>query len=162
MTPNGKVGIRDRERAAMRRLLIAVFVFGAAGTAAELILLEHIEDIWQWTPIVLLSMGVPLAGSLWFMSAKWLIRSFQGIMVLFVANGALGLYQHYQGNVEFELEMYPSMSGFELVWEALKGATPSLAPGTMMLLGMLGLIYTFHHPTVTDARTLQTTEDITP
>ncbi len=162
MTLNGQVGIRDRERAAIRRLLIGVFVFGAVGTGAELILLEHIEDIWQWTPIVLLSMGVPLAGSLWFMSAKWLIRSFQGIMVLFVANGALGLYQHYQGNVEFELEMYPSMSGFELVWEALKGATPSLAPGTMMLLGMLGLIYTFHHPTVTDARTLQTTEDITP
>ncbi len=48
------------------------------------------------------------------------------------------------------------MSGFELAWEALKGATPSLAPGTMMLLGMLGLIYTFRHPTVTDARTLQT------
>ena len=155
MTSNG-------ENTTIRRLLIALFVFGVVGTGAELILLEHTEDIWQWTPIVLLAVSVPLAGSLWFVSARWLIRSFRGIMVLFVASGALGLYQHYQGNVEFELEMYPSMSGFELVWEALKGATPSLAPGTMMLLGMLGLIYTFRHPTVTDARTLQTTEDVTP
>ena len=84
------------------------------------------------------------------------MRSFQCIMVLFVVNGALGLYQHYQGNLEFELEMYPSISGFELVWEALKGPTPSLAPGTMVLLGMLGLIYTFRHPTVTDTHLGQT------
>jgi hypothetical protein len=144
------------ENATIRRLVIAAFVFGAVGTGAELILLEHTDDIWQWTPVILLGVSLPFAGTLWFTSAKWLIRSFQGIMVLFVANGALGLYQHYQGNVEFELEMYPSVSGFELVWEALKGATPSLAPGTMMLLGMLGLICTFRHPTVTDARTLQT------
>ena len=161
MTLNGQVRIRDRESTTMRRLLIAVFVFGVVGTAAELILLEHTDDIWQWTPIVLLGVSVPLAGSLWFISVKWLIRSFQGIMVLFVANGALGLYQHYQGNVEFELEMYPSMSGLELMWEALRGATPSLAPGTMVLLGMLGLIYTFRHPTATDTRLVQTSEDVT-
>ena len=151
----------NRENTTIRRLLIALFVFGVVGTGAELILLEHTEDIWQWTPIVLLAVSVPLAGSLWFVSAGWLIRSFRGIMVLFVASGALGLYQHYQGNVEFELEMYPSMSGFELMWEALKGATPSLAPGTMMLLGMLGLIYTFRHQTVTDTPMAQTTEDVT-
>ncbi len=159
MTLNGRVRTRDREGTTIRRLLIAVFVFGAVGTGAELILLEHTDDIWQWTPIILLGVSVPLAGSLWFITAKWLIRSFQGIMVLFVVNATLGLYQHYQGNVEFELEMYPSISGFELVWEALKGATPSLAPGTMVLLGMLGLIYTFRHPTVTDARPVQTSED---
>ena len=151
----------NRENATIRRLVIAAFVFGAVGTGAELILLEHTEDIWQWTPIVLLGVSVPLAGSLWFMSVRWLIRSFQVIMVLFVASGALGLYQHFQGNVEFELEMYPSMSGLELVWEALKGATPSLAPGTMMLLGMLGLIYTFRHRTVADTPMVQTPEDVT-
>ncbi len=151
----------NRETTTIRRLLIALFVFGVVGTGAELILLEHTEDIWQWTPIVLLAVSVPLAGSLWFSSVRWLIGSFRGIMVLFVASGALGLYQHFQGNVEFELEMYPSMSGFELIWEALKGATPSLAPGTMMLLGMLGLIYTFRHRTVTDTPTVQTAEDVT-
>lgn len=161
MTLNGQVQIRNRESTTIRRLLIAVFVFGVVGTGAELVLLEHTEDIWQWTPIILLAVSIPLAGSLWFMSAKWLTRSFQGTMVLFVANGALGLYQHYQGNVEFELEMRPSMSGLELVWEALKGATPSLAPGTMVLLGMLGLIYTFRHPTVTDPSLVQTSEDVT-
>ncbi len=150
MTLNGHVWMRDRESTTIRRLLIAVFGVGVVGTGAELILLEHTDDIWQWTPVILLGVSLPFAGTLWFTSAKWLIRSFRGIMVLFVANGVFGLYQHYQGNVEFELEMYPSMNGVELIWEALKGATPSLAPGTMVLLGMLGLIYAFRHPTVTD------------
>ena len=57
MTLNGQVRIRDRESTTIRRLLIAVFVFGAVGTGAELILLEHTDDIWQWTPLILLGVG---------------------------------------------------------------------------------------------------------
>jgi hypothetical protein len=45
--------------------------------------------------------------------------------------------------VEFELEMYPGLSGLELFREAMKGATPALAPGTMTILGLLGLAYTY-------------------
>lgn len=67
-------------------------------------------------------------------------------MVAFVAAGLLGLYYHYTGNSEFELEMRPSMEGFELVWESLKGATPALAPGTLVQFGLLGLLHTFKHP----------------
>jgi hypothetical protein len=67
-------------------------------------------------------------------------------MVLCLFAGLVGLGLHYQGNVEFELEMYPSMGGVDLVWEALTGATPALAPGTMVGLGLLGLAYTHRHP----------------
>ena len=56
------------------------------------------------------------------------MRVFQTVMLLFLSSGVLGLYLHYRGNVEFELEMYPSLRGFGLFWEALKGATPALAP----------------------------------
>jgi hypothetical protein len=60
-------------------------------------------------------------------------------MALFVANGLLGVGLHYRGNHEFELEMYPTMVGMELVRETLTGATPVLAPGSMALLGLVGL-----------------------
>jgi hypothetical protein len=30
--------------------------------------------------------------------------------------------------------------------EALSGATPALAPGTMVQFGLLGLLYTYRHP----------------
>ena len=42
------------------------------------------------------------------------IRLLQGTMILFVLSGLVGLFLHYQGNAEFELEMYPSLKGLEL------------------------------------------------
>ena len=67
-------------------------------------------------------------------------------MVMVLLSGGLGVFLHFKGNIEFEKEMYPSMSGFELIWESLKGATPSLAPGAMALLGIVGLVYCYRHP----------------
>ena len=66
--------------------------------------------------------------------------------ILFVLSGVVGLWLHYHGNVEFELEMYPGLAGFELFRESVTGATPTLAPGTMLELGLLGLLYTYRHP----------------
>ena len=40
----------------------------------------------------------------------------------------------------------PFSGGVQLVWEALRGATPALAPGTMILLGLMGLLYCYRHP----------------
>lgn len=129
-----------------RRLLLWIFVFGAAGAGMELILIKHMEDSWQWTPLVLLGVSLPLA--VWCMAAPSAlpVRVFRVWMILFVVSGFTGLWLHYQGNVEFELEMYPTMKGFQLFWEAVKGATPALAPGAMILLGLLGWLYTHRHP----------------
>ncbi len=74
------------------------------------------------------------------------MRALQLLMVVFIAAGAIGLTMHYQGNVEFELEMYPSRSGLELFREAMMGATPALAPGTMIQLALIGLAYAYGHP----------------
>ena len=60
-------------------------------------------------------------------------------MMLFVGSGVLGVGLHYRGNHEFEREMYPTMAGMELVRNTLTGATPVLAPGSMALLGLVGL-----------------------
>ncbi len=136
----------NNPRPNLRPLLIAAFLFGAIGAGFELILLEHTEEAWQWVPIVLLGTSVPLATMLAFKPTRTVIRLFTFIMVLFIGAGGIGLIQHFRGNIEFELEMYPSMGGWELFWEALKGATPTLAPGTMTLLGLVGIIYTFRHP----------------
>jgi hypothetical protein len=42
--------------------------------------------------------------------------------------------------------MYPSMAGLQLFWESIRGATPTLSPGTMVVLGLVGWVYTFRHP----------------
>lgn len=129
-------------RCNQRYLLGLLFLFGALGAAAELVLLEHYEDRWQLVPLVLV--GMSLAALAWrgLRPSPLAVRVFRLTMLLFVASGFVGTWQHYQANVEFVREVYPSMSGLKLLWSALKGATPTLAPGTMMLLGLLGLLHT--------------------
>lgn len=130
----------------LRNLILATLVVGMVGVAIELVLLEHMEDKKQWIPLALMSLGTVTLILYGLTKAGWALRTFQITMLLFVISGFLGIWFHYRGNVEFELEMYPSMKGLELIEEALKGATPALAPGTMIQLGLIGLIYTFRHP----------------
>jgi hypothetical protein len=126
----------------MKRLLLAAFLLSLLGTGAELLLLEHTADWWQLIPVILIGLG--LTAVIWFTlsrssSSKYFFR---GLMVFFVVSGFLGLALHYDGNMAFELEMYPSMKGMELVWKTLKGATPVLAPGTMIAAALIGWAYT--------------------
>ena len=126
----------------MKRILFAAFLVSLVGTGAELLLLEHTQDAWQLIPVVLI--GLALLSFSWFvlngsMLSQQILR---GVMVFFIVSGVLGFGLHYNGNMEFELEMYPNMKGAELVWETLKGATPVLAPGSMIATGLLGWAYT--------------------
>ena len=133
---------------AVRRMLAAMFLFGSTGTGAELVLLEHTEGLWQQAPLVLIGLAFALFAVLAIRPTVVIVRAFQMAMTLFIASGIAGVVLHYQGNVEFEMELRPGAEGVELFWEALKGATPSLAPGTMILLGALGLAYTYVQPAV--------------
>lgn len=125
---------------AIQRALLALFTIAALGTGLELILLGHTEQRWQWVPVVLTFAGALAAVAYRFIRGPIGRRAFQGTMILFLVSGAVGLALHYQGNVEFALEMDPGARGWTLLREALTGATPALAPGTMMLLGAIGLI----------------------
>jgi hypothetical protein len=124
-----------------RRGLLALFAFGVLGTGVELLLLEHFEDWKQWLPLVLLGLALPLAA--WVASGDdgLRLRALMGLCWAFVASGVLGVVLHYRANMEFELEMYSSLSGFDLFRKSITGATPALAPGTMVLLGFLGLLF---------------------
>jgi hypothetical protein len=68
-------------------------------------------------------------------------------MVLFILSGAVGLFLHYDGKVEFRLESNPSLAGWALFKEAMVGAVPpALAPAAMAHFGLLGLAYAWRHP----------------
>ena len=125
--------------AGLRRAVIGLLAMALAGTGAELLLLEHYEDAWQLVPLALIGLG--LLATAWRMlrPGRTSLLAFRAVMLLMVASGALGFWLHYQGNVEFELERAPDRSGFALFREAMTGATPALAPGAMILFGLLGL-----------------------
>ena len=127
----------------IRRTLAAIFLGGSIGTGFELILLEHVEGFWQNVPVALIAFGAAALAILAVRPVVAALRVFQAAMWLFVVSGIVGVLLHYQGNVEFEQELNPEAAGWRLFWESLKGATPALAPGTMTLLGALGLAYTY-------------------
>ncbi len=132
----------------MRGIILAVFLFGALSAGVELLLIGHTESGWQWVPLVLIVTGI---GALIFYAAirrAMSLRIFQVMMVLFIISGFVGIWQHYQAKTEFKLETNPALSGMELFWEAITGATvpPVLAPGMMIQLGLLGMAYTYRHP----------------
>ena len=123
----------------MRRFLLLTLVAGIAGMGLELLFIGHLEDQLQLVPVVLLAGG--LVAVVWqaVRPSRASVRAVRGVMALFVVSGLLGVGLHYRGNREFEREMYPSMAGLELVQKTLTGATPVLAPGSMALLGLVGL-----------------------
>ena len=156
-TPNEKPETMNQAETptikALRGFLLIILVLGVLGTGAELLLIEHFEDVWQYAPLILMGLSLAVLGWRVVDRGRVSLRVFQGTMLLFVVSGFVGFWMHYQGNVEFEREMYPTMEGFELLWAALQGATPSLAPGTMIQLGLLGLAYTYRHPALSTHKT---------
>jgi hypothetical protein len=130
----------------IRAILLWTLLAGSAGTLLELLLIGHDEMATQLVPLVLLVIGILSAA--WTLAApRFLaIRALQLLMLIFVATGILGVVLHYKGNEEFELEMTPSRAGVSLISKTLTGATPVLAPGSMSLLGLVGLAFTHRHP----------------
>jgi len=62
-------------------------------------------------------------------------------------SGAVGVYLHLRANMEFQLEMDATLSGWALLKKSvLAKSPPALAPGAMTQLGLIGLAYTFKHP----------------
>jgi hypothetical protein len=130
----------------LRQLVLALVFIGIVGLEIELALLRHAESFSQWIPHIVLITGLISTVAVALRPRVATLRAFQAMMWIFIAVGLLGLYFHYKGNVEFALERYPSLGGFRLVWKALRGATPALAPGALTQLGLLGLIYSYRHP----------------
>ncbi len=144
----------DRILAVVRRALALILVLAMVGILAELLLVEHFDDVWQFVPLVLLVLGVFVVA--WQARAPGIAshRALTGLMTAFVAAGLLGMYLHVEGNVEFELEQNPNITRWALLREAMMGATPALAPGVMIQIGLLGLVYAY----VARGRTAKTSD----
>jgi hypothetical protein len=137
-------------RISLRQILLLLVLFGIVGLIVELLLLGHTDSFNQWIPLIVMIAGLVSTLVVMFRPGNRSIRLFRWVMASFVMAGVLGLYLHFRGNVEFALERDPEMSGLRLVWKALRGATPTLAPGALAQLGLLGLVYSYRHPALSD------------
>ena len=131
----------------IRRWLLAVLALGLVGTGVELVLLEHYETAVQFVPLV--SIALALAVLIWHRvkGDALSIRALQATMVLFLVAGIAGAGFHFRGGAEFQREIDPSQSRWEIFKKAMRSkAPPVLAPGLMVQLGLVGLAYAYRHP----------------
>jgi hypothetical protein len=131
----------------LRWLLFGLLTAGLLVTGVDLMLLDHHEDVWQSIPLILI--GTALLVILWHAVSRdaTSLRALQVVMVLFVVAAGTGIVLHYRGNLEFQIEMDPTQSGWELFNKVIRAkAPPAAAPSVMAQLGLIGLIYTFRHP----------------
>lgn len=112
------------------------------GTVSELILLGHYEDLWQLVPIVLIGVSIIIFILLHWRLSLVFLKLFNGLMMGCVLGGILGTWFHVKANMEFEMELHPSLSGLSLMIDSLSGALPALAPGSMIVFGLIGYLYT--------------------
>jgi hypothetical protein len=132
---------------AARRILLGILLLGVIGLSAELLLLKHTEDASQWIPLALNDLAVVMSAIVVFKPSNGTIRLFQLVMLLMIISGAVGVYLHLRANMEFQLEMDATLSGWALLKKSvLAKSPPALAPGAMTQLGLIGLAYTFKHP----------------
>jgi hypothetical protein len=134
----------------LRRILLWLVLLTAGGLLVELLLLEHFEDVWQWVPLVILGVVLLVVPAVFRRATPGPLRLFRALMVLCLVAGGIGVILHVKGNIEWEIEQESGVTGLALFWEALRGATPALAPGAMAQLGLVGLLFTFRHPALRD------------
>jgi hypothetical protein len=133
----------------IRRWLLAALGLGLVGSGVELVLLEHYETVVQFVPLV--SIALALGVLIWhrIKGDALSIRALQATMVLFLLAGIAGTGFHLRGAAEFQIEIDPSQSRWEIFKKAMRSkAPPVLAPGLMVQLGLVGLAYAYRHPTL--------------
>jgi uncharacterized membrane protein len=128
----------------LRGWILGVLVLGLLGTVTELILLEHYEQPMQFVPLVLIAAAVAVLAWEVMRHDAASRRAVLIVMGLFVLAGFAGMAAHFNGSAEYQLELNPDMSNWELLEKILHAkAPPLLAPGMMIQMGLLGLAYAF-------------------
>lgn len=130
----------------LRRGLLALLAFGAVGLIGELILLEHYEEVGMWIPLSLLTLTLVVIAWHWWDEGRRSLRLLQAVMLLLVVAGPVGMVLHVRGNYLSETEFDPNLLGFDLWLAVIRGEAPTLAPGTLVQFGLLGLLYAYRHP----------------
>jgi ABC-type proline/glycine betaine transport system permease subunit len=137
---------QDSTEQQLRRFFLGTAAAIFLITPAELILLEHTEELLQWIPFVVCGVGLIATFGVWFGTTHRTLQVFRWIMAAVVLSSFVGMWLHFSRNLAFTREINPSYSLMEALWPAIKGSYPLLAPGVLLLAGVLGIAATYRHP----------------
>jgi len=131
----------------LRGGILVLLLIGLTGVTVELLLLDHFEDVTQIIPFIAIGFAFATLGWHRASAGATTVRAIQIAMVGLIAVGLTGLVLHFRGNMEFQLDIDPTLSAWSLFSKVMRAqAPPALAPGVMAQLGLLGLLYAWRHP----------------
>jgi hypothetical protein len=137
----------------LRRLLVWLLLVGVAGVATDLTLLGHYEDSRMVVPYLAMAIAAASAVGRLARPSAASVRWLRASMLPMLAAGATGAYLHYLGGLEFQRDMDPTLSRWQLAWKVLRmQAPPMLAPAVLVQFGLLGLVSTYRDPLIPTAR----------
>ena len=73
----------------------------------------------------------------------WMMR---GVMFVTLPTTLFGVWEHLDGNMDFQREIRPNVGTWEQLNNAIHGAAPLMAPGILALAAGVALIATYAHP----------------
>ena len=129
------------ERIRLKQVLVLALLFIMIGTLLELYLLDHYEDTWQLIPVLCIGVALVNLCVLFYRRSQAAIHLFKLALVLTTFSGVYGVVLHLQSNFEFEQDMKPTASFWQLILESLSGALPTLAPMSLVVLACIGYSY---------------------
>lgn len=125
---------------ALRRLVAALAALGLLGISIELLLIDHVESATQLMPVAVLPVAAVLLAPIALGLEPRSTVALRAVLAVVVAAGLIGVGLHLYESWAFQAEIDPSLSGAQRAWAALRAQSPpSLAPGQIALLGLLGL-----------------------
>ena len=123
-------------RAGRVQRTLAAMVGAAAGPLGAEIYFEHLRDSfgnrWMWTPVVL-TPPLVAAGVAGVMSERAARTALPAVSALYAIDGLIGVYTHLRG-----VRRRPG--GLQEPLYNLVMGPPLLAPGSLALIGVLGLV----------------------
>lgn len=129
-----------RELLWLRRIVAGLVAFGLLAITAELVLIEHLENPSQLVPVIVLPVAALLLRPVALGVAPWSVAALRGALAVVVLAGLAGVGLHVYDSWLFQAEIDPSQRGVARAWAAVRAQSPpSLAPGQIALLGLLGL-----------------------
>ena len=129
-----------------RHFLLIVSGAIALGTIVELWLTEHTEEPIQYLPFVICVLALLSILAVALRPSRPTILTLRGIMGLSAAVSFFGAFEHFTANYGFAQEIQPNAAMPQLIWSALHGASPLLAPGILGLMAILAIAATYAHP----------------
>ena len=138
-----------REFGWLRRIVAGLVAFGLLAITAELVLIEHVENLSQLAPVIVLPVAAVMLGPVALGVVPWNVVALRGALAVVVLAGIAGVGFHVYESWQFQAEIDPSQRAVARAWAAVRAQSPpSLAPGQIALLGLLGLAAASGPPTI--------------